>query len=120
MLEEFGEKCDFEVDDAIQKMDKLGIVTKVRVILSLCHTMKLLHLVLVCCQTSLNRTPGHVCKRLGRNCVHGHLCSICILCFLRVTGLHRIHRADTHISRLGRQIKSLEHLETFRRSDSVV
>eukprot|EP00246_Nothoceros_aenigmaticus_P003326 TRINITY_DN14419_c0_g1_i1.p1 TRINITY_DN14419_c0_g1~~TRINITY_DN14419_c0_g1_i1.p1 ORF type:complete len:487 (+),score=87.98 TRINITY_DN14419_c0_g1_i1:55-1515(+) len=28
MLEEFSEKCDFEVEDAVQKMDKLGIVTR--------------------------------------------------------------------------------------------
>lgn len=26
--EEFGERCDFEVDDAVQKLEKLGIVTR--------------------------------------------------------------------------------------------
>jgi hypothetical protein len=29
MVEEFGEKCDFEVEDAIQKMKRLGLVTRV-------------------------------------------------------------------------------------------
>lgn len=28
--EEFGESCNFDVDDAVQKLEKLGIVTKVR------------------------------------------------------------------------------------------
>lgn len=28
MLEEFQEKCDFEVDDALKKMERLGIVTR--------------------------------------------------------------------------------------------
>jgi len=27
--EEFGESCNFDVDDAVQKLEKLGIVTKV-------------------------------------------------------------------------------------------
>jgi len=27
--EEFGERCNFDVDDAVQKLEKLGIVTKV-------------------------------------------------------------------------------------------
>jgi hypothetical protein len=29
MIEEFEEKCDFEVEDAIQKMKRLGLVTRV-------------------------------------------------------------------------------------------
>jgi len=28
--EEFGEECDFDVDDAVDKLEKLGIVTRVR------------------------------------------------------------------------------------------
>jgi hypothetical protein len=27
---EFGESCNFDVDDAVQKLEKLGIVTQVR------------------------------------------------------------------------------------------
>lgn len=28
--EEFGESCNFDVDDAVQKLEKLGIVARVR------------------------------------------------------------------------------------------
>ena len=28
--EEFGESCNFDVDDAVQKLEKLGIVSQVR------------------------------------------------------------------------------------------
>jgi len=28
--EEFGEDCNFDVDDAVDKLEKLGIVTRVR------------------------------------------------------------------------------------------
>lgn len=28
--EEFGESCNFDVDDAVKKLEKFGIVTKVR------------------------------------------------------------------------------------------
>lgn len=28
--EEFGEECDFDVDDAVGKLEKLGIVSRVR------------------------------------------------------------------------------------------
>lgn len=28
--EEFGEDCNFDVDDAVEKLEKLGIVTRVR------------------------------------------------------------------------------------------
>lgn len=28
--EEFGENCNFDVDDAVQKLEKLGIVARVR------------------------------------------------------------------------------------------
>lgn len=28
--EEFGEDCDFDVDDAVGKLEKLGIVSRVR------------------------------------------------------------------------------------------
>jgi len=28
--EEFGEECDFDVDDAVGKLEKLGIITRVR------------------------------------------------------------------------------------------
>ncbi|KAF9600924.1 hypothetical protein IFM89_013831 [Coptis chinensis] len=27
-MDEFGEKCDFDVDDAVQKLEKLGIVAR--------------------------------------------------------------------------------------------
>lgn len=28
--EEFGESCNFDVDDAVEKLEKLGIVSRVR------------------------------------------------------------------------------------------
>lgn len=28
--QEFGESCNFEVDDAVQKLEKLGIIARVR------------------------------------------------------------------------------------------
>lgn len=28
--EEFGESCNFDVDDAVEKLEKLGIVARVR------------------------------------------------------------------------------------------
>ncbi|KAF9619063.1 hypothetical protein IFM89_004421 [Coptis chinensis] len=34
IMNEFGEKCDFDVDDAVQKLEKLGIVAWVRVALA--------------------------------------------------------------------------------------
>lgn len=30
--EEFGVSCNFDVDDAVQKLEKLGIVTRVRLV----------------------------------------------------------------------------------------
>ncbi|KAF9619049.1 hypothetical protein IFM89_004407 [Coptis chinensis] len=34
IMDKFGEKCDFDVDDAVQKLEKLGIVAWVRVTLA--------------------------------------------------------------------------------------
>lgn len=29
MYQEFGERCDFDVDDAVEKLERLGIVSRV-------------------------------------------------------------------------------------------
>lgn len=34
LKEEFGESCNFDVDDAVQKLEKLGIVIQVRLVFS--------------------------------------------------------------------------------------
>jgi hypothetical protein len=38
--EEFGESCNFDVDDAVQKLEKLGIIARVR-LPTICSLIKL-------------------------------------------------------------------------------
>jgi len=49
--EEFGESCNFDVDDAVQKLEKLGIVTKVDSLPKGLYF--LVWLSLSCCHTSM-------------------------------------------------------------------
>ena len=38
LRDDFGEDCNFEIDDAIQKLEKLGIVTRVNANDTLFHS----------------------------------------------------------------------------------